>query len=1116
MNIMESNAVNMSQKVTPDDGSGTKASVIGNVGDVIEGKVRKVSDRVSIDFNGREYSFSKTTVQNAKEGSSIYFQIKDVSDDRIVLKALGSSDDVTISESYEDVSTNGKSSATEGETQNNSSESISEQSYSNINNMTEKDIEGVDSYCKENLSDIEEFRLEAFDRLIDAIKTGRLFESAVVTGYQEKVQLVMESIKRAQLKNSIPQGMSKALAEYFVKYDIPVTEEKLEQIGVALKVTECITGPDDKAICYMLLSGLPMSATNLYNAMHMGTKVNSPETCETLYEDMKLQIKGIVTTAGYDWNNEMQERTKWLLANNIPITEDNLAKQDILLNIRNQGLDNDVVADTMLSALEEGVNPSEKPLVSQGPDIRKSVYDYHTVSYEAIDRVVAEGKLLNLNSLREADRLIRNDKESTESEPGMIFSSVSVRKELSIDIEVVTARRQLEEIRLKMTLQGARALAGRGINIDTALLQEVVDELRNIEKENIVTGLIENGIEPDTEQVEIIEASMTCRMTIAAAPAYSIGLMNAADEQGKGNLVSYAATATKETEIMLRAGRAYEAVMTTPRSDMGDSIQKAFASNIDDILRESGLNVTEANQRIVKILAHNQMEITTESIMELRDYDAKMQYMLNGLKPETVFEIIRSGRNPLEMSLDELNLVIHELNSNMDNEKRDEGESSYSRFLWKLEKESRISEEERESYIGICRLIRHVSKNDTAAVGAVVNAGMELNLKNLLQVVRSRRDSGMDEVIDDDYQMREAIPNDSNIDKQVASAYSYGYNESLATRVNSLITPSALYDITEGNINNIFEMSLEELADKLKDSSYSEIDGEYYKQITEEALKEIDDSNVMKVLRAFDLEPTVFNIGAVSQMTVSGQNVLAKLLAEGKSVNTGSRTKFRDSGSQENTPISEGGDNNKLSFAGELQNFEEAVGGLLDAMTDDASMQAQSDKVTMAARRLIEAGEQGVLSNENLKELRMLSSGIRVNRLMADRRSYEIPIVTKEGITSINLTLVKNSENSKGNVTIRMETTEFGNISLDFYGKNKKIQAVVLTENQGNNVEKLYDGVKEAIKQSGFEMVSFNHGIHNVRGMYIPDNGNVGQFDTINTEDMYKLAKNVILNITGM
>ena len=80
--------------------------------------------------------------------------------------------------------------------------------------------------------------------------------------------------------------------------------------------------------------------------------------------------------------------------------------------------------------------------------------------------------------------------------------------------------------------------------------------------------------------------------------------------------------------------------MTAPRADLGDSIQKAFR-NVDDILNDIGLEATEANQRAVRILGYNQIEITQESVAEMKAADEQVQRVFRNLTPATVTEMIR-------------------------------------------------------------------------------------------------------------------------------------------------------------------------------------------------------------------------------------------------------------------------------------------------------------------------------------------------------------------------------------------------------------------------------------------------------------------------------------------
>ena len=89
--------------------------------------------------------------------------------------------------------------------------------------------------------------------------------------------------------------------------------------------------------------------------------------------------------------------------------------------------------------------------------------------------------------------------------------------------------------------------------------------------------------------------------------------------------------------------------MTAPRRDLGDSIRKAF-SNVDDILTDMSLDKTLENQRAVRILAYNRMEITAENIERVKEADKQVTAVIEKLTPKNVLQMIRDGLQPFPVS----------------------------------------------------------------------------------------------------------------------------------------------------------------------------------------------------------------------------------------------------------------------------------------------------------------------------------------------------------------------------------------------------------------------------------------------------------------------------------
>jgi hypothetical protein len=77
-------------------------------------------------------------------------------------------------------------------------------------------------------------------------------------------------------------------------------------------------------------------------------------------------------------------------------------------------------------------------------------------------------------------------------------------------------------------------------------------------------------------------------------------------------------------------------------------------------------------------------------------------------------------------------------------------------FLWKAEHSGKISDDEKESYLGIFRLIRQVNKTDGAAIGQLVNADIPVTMRNLMTAVRTGK-SYVDVRVDDNTGLREEL-----------------------------------------------------------------------------------------------------------------------------------------------------------------------------------------------------------------------------------------------------------------------------------------------------------------------------------------------------------------------
>lgn len=302
---------------------------------------------------------------------------------------------------------------------------------------------------------------------------------------------------------------------------------------------------------------------------------------------------------------------------------------------------------------------------------------------------------------------------------------------LSLSDAEVHATRVLEEVRLKMTTEANLQLIRSGFSIDTSDLEAYVEALREVEKT------------PEYQESKAITEVSEAIKDIKSLPAAVIGRMMTTIPDA--DLLAIREEGNKIKESFESALVKYEQVATEVRKDLGDSIKKAF-QNVDDILDEIGIEKTDINRRAVRILGYNSISINRENIEEIRSLDLKLNRVLNSITPADTLSLIRRGTSPLEMRLEELNEYI-------ENRDSDEGTKmdNYAKFLYRLEKNDQISQEERSQYIDVYRLLHQLEKTDYAAIGGLLLTGKELSFANLKEQIKTSKHVGMDIKIDESF-----------------------------------------------------------------------------------------------------------------------------------------------------------------------------------------------------------------------------------------------------------------------------------------------------------------------------------------------------------------------------
>lgn len=883
------------------------------------------------------------------------------------------------------------------------------------------------------------------------------------------------------------------IAERMEYFNLPVTEESIEQIRTVLKISEVIPSIEKKDIMYLLRNDLPFTIENLYKAKYSRQKQDSiKKLSDDDWKELMPQVRDIIGKTGLPAEEDILDDARWLIENDLPLTKDNLeimADVDLFTDT----YDKDAILNKILYGMREGVRPEDVVLWGNNdPANQEFYYDNENISepdFEKIERLMEN---INEDYDDEIVKAVKNGRDITlenlkELKADKTESEDASSEELSKDqmARVIAAKRQLEEIRLKMTAEAALRLEKKGFNIDTRPLQEVVEKLRS-EEENYYRQLYKlEGVTPDEAQIDALRTTVRSMHELSTVPAYVLGTTLYEDRQTVSDLLDAGNRMLAELE---KAKEAYEPLLTQPRKDFGDSIQKAFA-NMESLMEEMGIEDTIYNRRAIKILGYNNMEITKESIEQVKAYDLKVNYLLQNFNPAIAVQLIKEGINPMDVPIDDLNSVIDKLNS--------EGYTSlekYSTYLYKLEKESGITESEKKAYIGIYRLLYQIDKSDGAALGAVIKSGREVTLNHLLTALRTNRKGAVDYSVDEDFGLLNDLSfEEETITDQLETVFNGNtvreeIQKSVVKQLLSNMTPEKLYQLhnkvredsgllSEGEVwETIGNMSVEKLLDQLTDmeDNGGRDNGLYYEKMQE--LREIYNNcdQAVRFLNDFKLPCTTTNL-LMAEYILNNKGTLFKNLKN------------------------------------KLKKTEDLTDTLIDKKTENEAYEELEKEVNKVIE---EESKQEDVDSVKLNQLRGMALQMKFIKTLAQREFYHIPLEVSGEITNINLTIIR-GKGDGSKVTVTLKSDRLGGIKAEAALKDNKVSGYFACDNndglkalqsQAETFETLLKGESLKVKQLNFILQQSPEAYRGLKDMR--DFSESGNPETERT--LYRIAKSIL------
>ncbi len=693
---------------------------------------------------------------------------------------------------------------------------------------------------------------------------------------------------------------------------------------------------------------------------------------------------------------------------------------------------------------------------------------------EAINDIVAEGKEPKEAYLIEGYSLMDQAKKTFEEVMGMDVNELST----------VTAQRQLTEIQLTMTVEATFTMMKNGIDVNTNDLSDLLDKLK-LQETNLLQILMKNdNSEVTNNNVNLFKEVMNDIAEIEAAPLATFGRFSDINAETFSSVYQVSMSVTAEYS---RMEMTYEAVGTEVRSDLGDSINKAFR-NVDDILADLDIASTDTSQKAVRALAYNQMEINKESVTTMQSVTEMVTRTFKSMTPAVVAEMIKRGNNPLDMTMKELNAMAEEIKSELGSTSDEE---NFAKFLWKAEHNAEITEEQRDAYVGVYRLLHQVEKSDGAAIGALISQGTEVTMRNLMTAVRSSKHTGREYEINDKFgELEEMVVKDLSITEQVEKVF-------LTNRckdAKEAMTPAKLLALDE---STFMEMNPDEFATAMEDAVDEESENAYNKYLTEQLKTALSStSQVESILEEFNIPHSASMITAVEALMENNNKVMKDL--------------YGRAAEQEDMDIED-----LINLA--YERFSEAC------KTPEEMAEAEEALGTLAEnvmKTMIEMEDVRTIDMDGMKLV--VQQAKAMEEMATSGETYHIPMMIADEAGNMNLRIVRGTGES-GLIKMALYMQSTGTISTTFHYEAGSVSANVECETA--QMREMFASQAPMIAQTMQQETGFSFSFSFTReaGVSVNDvyNWQLGNFEVVDnkdneiqTEKLYSIARGY-LNVIG-
>ncbi|MGL4361716.1 MAG: DUF6240 domain-containing protein [Cellulosilyticaceae bacterium] len=679
--------------------------------------------------------------------------------------------------------------------------------------------------------------------------------------------------------------------------------------------------------------------------------------------------------------------------------------------------------------LKEDKELDEKALISKDKvmyhdmTIKEVIDDLRKVDDDTIDSVIQTKDNVTIKNLREVmlrntEKVLENKNQKTDNiveKEAMVAgleSGTKTKGEKEQNKEQI--KEQIKEIRAMLTTESAMRLSEK-MPLESSTLSEVASGLRQIQDETITDAMIKEDIQDTSQNRMMIKQVMEATNAIRQSKDVVVGELDVDDL----------------LETVHQAINAYEQSGTVPEERFGETA-KRLEKEVEVFLTRENMPKDALTKEAIKALITNDMPLAIENIESAKILLEQMQIVIDELTPNVAAQWIKEGIDPYKVS-------VAQIVNNIEHNQLKNKSQTIASAIVTLEEKGKITESEKQSLIGVYRILESVKNNKEEILGYIYKNNLPLTIKHLDDAVRyTNKNQGFEKIIDDNTGELESLKYTKDTARMLIEKGQQSKDGmlELAKKIET------------------FELQIKDVPEKLENLNYS------LYSVIKQAFKE--------------------ELGKYEGMDLLPERVREKL----EDIKTVDKEVVANM-EKYNIPITL----NNLYWMKKINEQPDIFANMLKGQNKEMAFPETFREINETLKKLEEEAyekkEESMISGDfnSYKQNKAIEEIVNVQKKLMDKEDfYQIPMTINGEIKTVNIYIKERNKTNKMNksgidAVISYDTNKLGNIKAYLHLEDEKLsyQIVANNRNATYKLEKDKEALTKILNQLGYAIMKENY-----------------------------------------